>query len=111
MWGKDQMIEDDSNFDAIKEYFEKIENDYYGLFYLHKIQTGSHAKFIIFDTQESDCISIIGSCNWFYTNFDRYEGSVLIKDNDFAKKLLNLAASIATGRSYLSNELTKNYRD
>ena len=85
MWGKDQMIEDDSNFDAIKEYFEKIENDYYGLFYLHKIQTGSHAKFIIFDTQESDCISIIGSCNWFYTNFDRYEGSVLIKDNDFAK--------------------------
>ncbi|MDU2408996.1 MAG: phospholipase D-like domain-containing protein [Acinetobacter junii] len=107
LWGKDQMIEDDSNFDAIKEYFEKIENDYYGLFYLHKIQTGSHAKFIIFDTQESDCISIIGSCNWFYTNFDRYEGSVLIKDNDFAKKLLNLAASIATGRSYLSNELTK----
>lgn len=107
LWGKDQMIEDDTNFNSIKEYFEKIESDYYGLFYLHKIQTGSHAKFIIFDTQDSDYISIVGSCNWFYTNFDRYEGSVLIKDNDFAKKLLNLAASIATGRSYLSNELTK----
>ncbi|MEG0482243.1 MAG: phospholipase D-like domain-containing protein, partial [Acinetobacter sp.] len=107
LWGKDQMIEDDKNFDAIKEYFEKIESDYYGLFYLHKIQTGSHSKFIIFDTIDTDCTSIVGSCNWFYTNFDRYEGSVLIKDNDFAKKLLNLAASIATGRSYLSNELTK----
>ena len=106
LWGKDQMISDDKHFNDIKEYFEKIENDYYGLFYLHKIQTGSHAKYIIFDNQDSDYTSIIGSCNWFYTNFDRYEGSVLIKDNNFAKKLLNLTAIIATGRNYLSNELT-----
>lgn len=106
LWGKDQMLPDDKHFNDIKEYFEKIENDYYGLFFLHKIQTGSHAKYIIFDTQDSDYTSIIGSCNWFYTNFDRYEGSVLIKDNNFAKKLLNLTAMIATGRSYLSNELT-----
>lgn len=106
LWGKDQFDNEDKHFNEIREYFENIERDYYGLFFLHKIQTGSHAKFIIYDNDDSDFTSIIGSCNWFYTNFDRYEGSVLIRDNDFSKKLLNITASLATGRSYLSNELT-----
>ncbi|MGA6311422.1 hypothetical protein ACPD94_18015, partial [Acinetobacter baumannii] len=73
----------------------------------HDIQTGSHSKFILTNHNELGYTCILGSCNWFFTQFDRYEASVRISSNAFVKDFLNIVSIIATGRSYISNGITK----
>ncbi|MFH6605969.1 phospholipase D-like domain-containing protein [Acinetobacter baumannii] len=113
LWGKDDFDSEDisnkekENFKEIQETIYNLTNKYQGLIVLHDIQTGSHSKFILTNHNKLGYTCILGSCNWFFTQFDRYEASVRISSNTFVKDFLNIASMIATGRSYISNGITK----
>lgn len=110
LWGKDDFdspeikVQELKNFEEITSQFNKLYNDYNGRIILHEIQTGSHAKYLLWDDEDQHC-SLIGSCNWFFTEFNRYEASVLIKDNDFSRELLQISASLTTGAKLINNYL------
>lgn len=50
-------------------------------FVFHSYSTGSHAKIIIADTEKiGEYVAVVGSCNWFTSNFSSYEVSILLRD-------------------------------
>lgn len=110
LWGKDDFDSPDirekelRNFEEITSQFKKLYCDYNGRIILHEIQTGSHAKYLLWDTENNHC-SLIGSCNWFFSEFNRYEASVFIQDNDFSKEMIQISASLTTGAKLINNYL------
>ncbi|MDC4707397.1 phospholipase D-like domain-containing protein [Acinetobacter baumannii] len=113
LWGKDDFEKEDispkekENFIIIQDKINDLANKYKGLINLHDIQTGSHSKFILTNHKEYGHTCILGSCNWFFTQFDRYEASCRISNTSFVKDFLNIASIIAAGRSYISNDTTR----
>lgn len=110
LWGKDDFDSPDirekelRNFEEITSQFKKLYCDYNRRIILHEIQTGSHAKYLLWDTANNHC-SLIGSCNWFFSEFNRYEASVFIQDNDFSKEMIQISASLTTGAKLINNYL------
>ncbi|MEA3198546.1 MAG: hypothetical protein QOF32_2598, partial [Gammaproteobacteria bacterium] len=47
---------------------------------IHLRSTGSHSKLIIADDGEGGYAAIVGSCNWLYTGYDRFELSVRLRE-------------------------------
>lgn len=110
LWGKDDFDSPEirekelKNFEEITLQFNKLYQEYNGRIILHEIQTGSHAKYLLWDEDNQHC-SLVGSCNWFFTEFNRYEASVLVKDSTFSRELLQISASLTTGAKLINNYL------
>jgi hypothetical protein len=117
LWGKDDFDEpevqgkENDSFDKITKKISDLSILYDQQIVLHDIQTGSHAKFILSDHSEFGDVVVLGSCNWLFTQFCRYEASVLIKSSLVVKEFLNISASLATGRMLTSNYLSKEILD
>lgn len=47
---------------------------------IHLRSTGSHAKLIIADDGEGGITAVVGSCNWLYTGYDRFELSLRLRE-------------------------------
>jgi cardiolipin synthase len=47
---------------------------------IHLKSTGSHAKLLIADDGGEDFVAVVGSCNWLYTSFNRFELSVVLRE-------------------------------
>ncbi|MEK9285305.1 phospholipase D-like domain-containing protein [Bradyrhizobium sp. ISRA442] len=57
---------------------------------IHLRSTGSHSKLIIADDGDEGYVAVVGSCNWLYTSFERFELSCEFRDP-------HLIAEIADG--------------
>ena len=47
---------------------------------IHLRSTGSHSKLIIADDGEGSYTAVVGSCNWLYTGYDRFELSLRLRE-------------------------------
>jgi phosphatidylserine/phosphatidylglycerophosphate/cardiolipin synthase-like enzyme len=47
---------------------------------IHLKSTGSHSKLLIADDGHENFVAVVGSCNWLYTSFDRFELSVVLRE-------------------------------
>jgi hypothetical protein len=47
---------------------------------IHLRSTGSHAKILIADDGGENFLAVVGSCNWLYTSFERFELSVVLHE-------------------------------
>jgi phosphatidylserine/phosphatidylglycerophosphate/cardiolipin synthase-like enzyme len=72
---------------------------------LHAFTTRSHAKFILADKGES-IIGLLGSCNWFTTDFNNFEVSARLRDPGLVSDLTYVAAELSRGAHGLWTELT-----
>lgn len=112
LWGKDDFdsptikSQELKNLDQIRTKFRELYEKYDEKIILHNIQTGSHSKYILWDTDTEHC-TLIGSCNWFFSGYNRYEASVLIKDNSFTREMVEISASLSTGAKLTSNYLSR----
>lgn len=93
------------------------DKDTYSKVRVHMNSTGSHAKFILADTDDDLWIAAIGSCNWLSSPFNAIELSVVLRDPlvvaDVAgavQRLVGrrgLADNIATEMAIVARELRK----
>jgi phosphatidylserine/phosphatidylglycerophosphate/cardiolipin synthase-like enzyme len=72
---------------------------------LHAFTTRSHAKFILADKGES-VVGLVGSCNWFTTDFSNFEVSARLRDPALVSDLAYVAAELSRGAHGLWTELT-----
>lgn len=75
---------------------------------VHLATTGSHAKLLISDDGGDGWTAIVGSCNWLYTGFNRFELSMRLRDPQAtAQAVLSLAklVSVPGFRPELGGEL------
>jgi cardiolipin synthase len=47
---------------------------------IHLRSTGSHSKLIIADDGEGGYTAVVGSCNWLYTGYDRFELTLRLQE-------------------------------
>ena len=112
LWGKDnEEFTNTDEYQNVLNYFSQNLSSSQAKYIHLQEQCGSHAKFIISDHAEFGNIVIVGSCNWLYSNFDRFEASVLFKNNDIVKYFLTLASSISTGKSGIYDATSKYIAD
>lgn len=76
----------------------------------HK-KTGSHSKFIITHHNEWGPSLLLGSCNFFYSNFDRFEASVIIKNNQIVHDFLRISSILCSAKDFHSNDLYNYFSD
>lgn len=120
MWGKSSQEEDANsvqedmlvqklltqfNENCLKEGIESQVN------YNNFIRTNSHAKFIVTDTiNQGPCI-MLGSCNFLYSRFDRFEASVVLYNYEFTQKFLKIVANMASGDSSYNTSAREGIRN
>lgn len=115
LWGKDEAEEDHPDYLKTKEEIEKIEaalnqfnqnclkdNIFNTINFNNFKKTGSHTKFILTKSKEQNRL-LFSSCNFLYTNFLRFESSLLITDNSFVKNFMYIAADISSGKDLHSD--------
>lgn len=76
----------------------------------HK-KTGSHSKYIITHHSEWGATLLLGSCNFFYSNFDRFEASVIIKDIQVVHDFLKISSILCSAKDFHSNDLHNYFSD
>lgn len=112
MWGKDDFYKiKESELERMKkvEQFldtvnQELKNDgFESTINLNEPRTGSHAKYFLYDTVENESFSLVGSCNFLFSNFDRFEASVLIDNAALSLKLLEITVSLSVGRNGVSS--------
>ena len=112
LWGKDnEEFTDTDEYQNVLNYFSKNLSPSQARYIHLQEQCGSHAKFIISDHAKFGNLVIIGSCNWLYSKFDRFEASVLFKNNEIVKYFLALASNISTGKSGVHDTTSKYIAD
>ena len=75
---------------------------------LHAFTTRSHAKFILADKGEG-VVGLVGSCNWFTTDFANFEVSARLRDPALVSDLAYVAAELSRGAHGLWTELTTSF--
>lgn len=96
-WGQNEINEESSSSRrAITAIFNSEEiAEFTSSIIIHPHSTGSHSKFIISDSAcNGEFIAIIGSCNWFTSNFSTYEASVLLRDPRIVKDVISYASRL-----------------
>jgi len=73
-------------------------------------RTDSHAKFIITKHETKGLCVMVGSCNFLFTQFNRFEASILVYDEIFVKYFIDIAANICCGKSDFSSSVRKELR-
>lgn len=61
---------------------------------IHLRSTGSHCKLVVADDGEGGYVAIVGSCNWLYTGFDRFELSVRLREPGLVADVLDRFSSL-----------------
>lgn len=79
---------------------------------VHMHSTRSHAKLILADAggrSSGEYVAVVGSCNWLYSNFDRIETSIVLREahavSRVAQDMAELVFDVAKS-STVSSELT-----
>lgn len=70
----------------------------------HK-KTGSHVKYIICDHIDYGPVVMTGSCNYFFSNFDRFEASVILMDANITHDFLMISSILCIAKDLHSNDL------
>lgn len=122
LWGKDEPDEVDDNFQESKSEIQKIENllnnfnnecikerIFNTINFNNFSKTGSHTKFVISKT-DNNIKLLFSSCNFLYTEYQRFEASLLITDNNFIKKFMGIAADISSGKDLHSNSIRSEFK-
>lgn len=120
LWGKSNHEEDvDSveedimvqkllhqfNEDCLNEGIENLVN------YNNFMRTNSHAKFIVTNTMNQGPCVMLGSCNFLYSKFDRFEASIAIYNHNFTQKFLEIVANIVSGDSSYNTSAREEIRN
>lgn len=109
LWGKDnEGFTQTGEYQKVLDYFKTKFNPSQAKFVKLQEQCGSHAKFIISDHSVLGDVVLVGSCNWLFSKFERFEASVLFKNSHIVKYFLSLASDISTGKSGIYHS-TSNY--
>lgn len=121
LWGKDEPEDIDDNFEKSKAEIIEIEyllnkfNDeciHEGILntinFNNFSKTGSHTKFIITKSSETAKL-LFSSCNFLYTEYLRFEASLLISDNNFIKNFLTIVADISSGKDLHSGSIRSDF--
>jgi hypothetical protein len=61
---------------------------------VHLRSTGSHSKLIIVDDGEGGFAAIVGSCNWLYTGYDRFELSLKLREPRLVADVMDRFSSL-----------------
>ena len=72
---------------------------------LHAFTTRSHGKFILADKGDR-VVGLVGSCNWFTTDFANFEVSARLRDPAVVSELAYAAAELSRGAHGLWTSLT-----
>lgn len=118
MWGKDEPDENQFDYEKsiieikdIEELLEKFNNQCIQEGILNTInlnnfvKTGSHTKFIITNIENVGPTLLMGSCNYLYTQYERFEASVYLKDVSIVKRMIQIAADMSTGKDFYSTNV------
>lgn len=71
---------------------------------IHLRSTGSHSKLMIADDGEEGYVAVVGSCNWLYTSFDRFELSCEFRDPRLVSEIAE-AFGVMVGRPGFKPEI------
>ena len=63
--------------------------------YFQPFSTGSHVKALLYDTDVSPMVAVVGSCNWLSSGFDRLEVSLRLRDPRVVKLIALVLAELA----------------
>jgi hypothetical protein len=107
LWG-DDVDEDDTqnkNARAASAIMGMVRNDQslHGKVRMHMLSTGSHAKFVLADTDDG-WVSAVSSCNWLSTPFNAVELSVVLRETTIIADVM-LAVQRMVGRRGLSDPI------
>ena len=111
LWGQNEISESArSTHRAVKELKARIEEEEIENLVIHPFSTKSHCKLVIYDDGEiGNFRAIVGSCNWFYSNFSSFEASIRLRDHilvaDIVDQLAELSKGIRGHWTSLTNEL------
>ena len=61
---------------------------------IHLRSTASHSKLLVADDGQGSYVAVVGSCNWLYTNFDRLELSVRLREPVLIADVLDRFSSL-----------------
>jgi cardiolipin synthase A/B len=61
---------------------------------MHLRSTGSHSKLVVADDGAGGYVALVGSCNWLYTGFDRFELSVKLREPGLVADILDRFSSL-----------------
>ena len=61
---------------------------------IHLRSTGSHSKLLVADDGEGGYVAVVGSCNWLYTGFERFELSVQLREPGLVADVLDRFSSL-----------------
>ena len=97
LWGKTDLPGgENATRDACAEINRRMKAQRIDQFFkAHPFSTGSHSKIAIADDGNDEWVAAIGSCNWLSTDFNSFEASVLIKDQQFAASALAVLAQMS----------------
>lgn len=68
-------------------------------------RTESHAKFILTEHEHRGHCAMVGSCNFLYAQFTRFEASVVVYDERFVNSFLEVTANICIGKNKISTSV------
>lgn len=124
LWGKSNASEVDEDFDKsvnedrhieqhLREFNTICNNE--GLLniinYNDFRRTDSHSKFIITKHKNKGMCVMVSSCNFLFTQFHRFEASIIVYDERFTKHFIDIAANICCGKSNFSSNVRKELRN
>lgn len=120
LWGKTNLESHEEGFDKSHEEDERVKGilDEFnescrrdGIVDLVDFndfrRTESHAKFIITEHEDRGACVMVSSCNFLYTQFIRFEASLVVYDDHFVKPFLEIAANICIGKNKISTSVRK----
>jgi len=123
LWGKTNPDENDPNFEKsdsedklVEKYLRQFneichKEDMFNVINYNEFRrTESHAKFIITNHEKRGVCVMVSSCNFLYSNFNRFEASIVIYDNRFSRNFLDIAATICCGKSSFNSKVRKELR-
>ncbi len=100
LWGQNEKAADGrSTFKVATQLREEIAAaGFSAVLRVHPFSTRSHAKLIISDEGNPNrLVAVLGSCNWFYSNFTSFEASVRLRDPEIVSDVLFQVAELSRG--------------
>ena len=100
LWGQNEKAADGrSTFKVATKLREEIAaSGFSNVLRVHPFSTRSHAKLIICDEGNPNrLVAIVGSCNWFYSNFTSFDVSARLRDPEIVSDVLFQVAELSRG--------------
>ncbi|MEN5315308.1 phospholipase D-like domain-containing protein [Pseudomonas koreensis] len=110
LWGQVEPTEEDAlksyqkTRDCLANLIEKIHIEGLDtLINIHLDPTESHSKFIIYDRDYGVYSALLGSCNWLNSNFNLFEASVKLSNQNIVSEVIKISSDLVRGASKVSN--------